>query len=89
MSVPAAPAVPSGAPPALLWRDWYVYQPDGRHIGPLTTDTLARAWLNRQVPQGACVGAAGDGRWWPLEAVTEVMEAARAIQSGPASLGSR
>lgn len=84
-----ASAVPPGAPPSLLWRDWYVYQADGRHIGPLSTDTLARAWLNRQVPQGACVGAAGDGRWWPVEAVTEVMEAARAIQSAPASFASR
>jgi len=80
-----APVEPSSVAPAPLWRDWYVYQPDGRHIGPLSTDTLARAWLNRQVPQGVCVGAAGDGRWWPLEAVPEVMEAVRAIQSAPAS----
>jgi hypothetical protein len=81
-----APVVQPSVEPAPLWRDWYVYQADGRHIGPLSTETLARAWLNRQVPQGVCVGAAGDGRWWPLEAVSELMEAARALQApGPAS----
>ena len=78
MSVaPAPPRMPS-LPPS---RDWYVYSPDGRHIGPLSTDTLARAWLGRKVPVGAWVGATGEQQWWPLDAVPEILDAARVIQA--------
>lgn len=73
---------PSGiynsSPP--LSRDWYVYQPDGRHLGPLSTTFLARGWITGQIPRDVYVGAAGDPNWRPLAHVQEVMEAASAIQ---------
>jgi len=82
VSYPVAPA--SVRPPSELavvpWRDWYVYQANGQHIGPLSTETLARAWLSGKVPQGVFVGALGDSQWWPLEGVPELMNAARAVQ---------
>ncbi|HEY8039617.1 MAG TPA: DUF4339 domain-containing protein [Polyangiaceae bacterium] len=82
--------VPMMPPPLLaapLWRDWYVYQGDGRHIGPLSTDTLARAWLAGKVPQDSYIGAAGDTRWWPLGAVPEIMDAVRAIHESGQNVG--
>ncbi|HEY6464331.1 MAG TPA: hypothetical protein VIY73_29390 [Polyangiaceae bacterium] len=77
---------PSGvfasSPP--LSRDWYVYQPDGRHLGPVSTTFLARGWLTRQVPRDVYVGAAGEPHWRPLVQVQEIMEAARAMELGAA-----
>jgi hypothetical protein len=64
-----------------LSRDWYVYQPDGRHIGPLSTGSLARSWLTRQVPYDVWVGAAGEPQWRPLGQVNEIMDAVRALES--------
>jgi GYF domain 2 len=86
VSYPPAPA--SVRPPSELavvpWRDWYVYQADGRHIGPLSTETLARAWLSGQVPQNVFVGALGDAQWWPLQGVPELLNAAKTIQEAGA-----
>lgn len=69
----------AGAP---LSRDWYVYQPDGRHIGPVSTTFLARNWLSGQVPRDVFVGAAGDPSWRPLWQVIEIMDAVNALQQG-------
>lgn len=87
--VSQAPAAPwsSQAPASLvassppLSRDWYVYQPDGRHIGPVSTWFLAKGWLAGNVPQNVFVGAAGEPQWRPLGQVTEIMEAVRALQA--------
>jgi hypothetical protein len=77
--VPKAPRMPSLAPS----RDGYVYQPDGRHIGPLSTTSLARAWLENQLPRDAYIGASGSKEWWPLGPALEILEAARVIESSP------
>jgi hypothetical protein len=63
-------------------RDWYVYQPDGRHIGPVSTWFLARGWVARQVPHDVFVGAVGEPQWRALGQVQEIMDAVRALQ-GP------
>jgi hypothetical protein len=75
---PPMEVVPSSPP---LSRDWYVYQPDGRHIGPVSTWFLARGWLARQVPHDVFVGAAGEAQWIPLGQAQEIMEAVRALQA--------
>jgi len=64
-----------------LSRDWYVYQSDGRHLGPVSTWFLARGWVARQVPHDIFVGAAGDPQWRPLGQVEEIMDAVRALQA--------
>lgn len=69
------------APSPPLSRDWYVYQPDGRHIGPLSTSFLARGWLARQVPRDVFVGAAGEPQWRPLGQVPEIMDAVREMEA--------
>jgi hypothetical protein len=68
----------ASSPP--LSRDWYVYQADGRHIGPVSTWFLARGWLAGQVPRDIFVGTAGEAQWRPLGQVEEIMEAVRALQ---------
>lgn len=73
------PSRPPSVPPP---RDWWVYQPNGQHIGPLSTASLARAWLANELPRDAYVGAAGDRQWWPLAPALEILEAARALESG-------
>jgi len=78
-AVPAPMALVSSRPP--LSRDWYVYQPDGRHIGPVSTWFLARGWLARQVPHDVFVDAAGEAQWIPLGQAQEIMEAVRALQA--------
>ncbi len=83
------PAHPPSIPPqfapyatsAPLARDWYVYQPDGRHLGPLSTDFLARGWVGRQVPRDIYVGTAGEAGWRPISQVPEIMEAVRALEA--------
>jgi hypothetical protein len=83
------PAHPPSVPPvfapyatsAPLARDWFVYQPDGRHLGPLSTDFLARGWVARQVPHDIFVGAAGEAGWRPISQVAEIMEAVRALEA--------
>jgi hypothetical protein len=78
-----APA-PFPAPPPINTapeRDWYVYQPDGRHIGPVSTWFLARGWLERKVPHDVFVGTVGEPQWRPLGQVTEIMEAVRTLQA--------
>jgi hypothetical protein len=80
--MPAAPAVPMDLMAAVpLSRDWYVYQADGRHIGPVSTSFLARGLLARQVPHDVYVGAAGDPSWRPLGQVAEIMDAVRAFEA--------
>lgn len=82
-----APPAPTPAPMELvassppLSRDWYVYQPDGRHIGPVSTWFLARGWVARQVPHDIYVGTAGESQWRPLGQVEEIMNAVRALQA--------
>jgi hypothetical protein len=69
---------PTNAP---LARDWYVYQADGRHLGPLSTDFLARGWVARQIPHDIFIGCAGEAGWRHIGQVPEIMEAVRALQA--------
>jgi hypothetical protein len=83
------PAHPPSVPPvfapyatnAPLSRDWYVYQRDGRHLGPLSTDFLARGWVARQIPRDIFVGTAGEASWRPIGQVEEIMGAVRALEA--------
>jgi hypothetical protein len=83
------PTHPPSVPPvfapyattAPLSRDWYVYQPDGRHLGPLSTDFLARGWVARQIPRDIFVGAAGEAGWRPISQVAEIMGAVQALEA--------
>lgn len=90
ITLPMTPVASVASPPMELVaagpplsRDWYVYQPDGRHIGPLSTWFLARGWVARQVPHDVFVGAAGEPQWRPLGQVAEIMDAVRALQAPP------
>ncbi len=80
-SVVPSPPMESVASSPPLSRDWYVYQPDGRHIGPVSTWFLARGWVARQVPHDIYVGTAGESQWRPLGQVEEIMNAVRALQA--------
>jgi hypothetical protein len=84
-SAAPAPVVvrPSRAPSSPPPRDWWVYQPDGKHIGPLSTESLARACLEDKVPRNAYVGATGESSWWPLAPTIELLLAARALEDHP------
>lgn len=78
-STPVAACAPVVAPGPS--RDWYVYQPDGRHIGPVSTSFLARGWVARQVPHDLYVGAPGEPGWRPLGQVPEIMDAVRELEA--------
>ena len=75
---------PSSRPPSYsappVARDWYLYMADGRHLGPLSTDFLARGWLTGQIPPNMYVGTAGEPGWYPLAQIPEIMDAVRALQ---------
>ena len=71
---------------AWLWKesgmkDWYVFQTDGHHIGPVSTELLARGIVAGKVPEGAHVGAVGDAQWWPLRQVAEITHAVEALRA--------
>jgi hypothetical protein len=76
-----APVFAPYATTAPLSRDWYVYQHDGRHLGPLSTDFLARGWVARQIPRDIYVGTAGEAGWRPIAQVPEIMEAVQALEA--------
>src|SRR5688500_8771734 len=67
----------------MAMKDWYVYQADGNHIGPVSTDLLARGLLAGKVPRDAHVGAMGDAKWQPLLEVAEIQAATRALEGTP------
>jgi hypothetical protein len=75
---PSYPPPAYSAPPVA--RDWYLYMADGRHLGPLSTDFLARGWLTGQIPPNMYVGTAGEPGWYPVAQVPEIMDAVRALQ---------
>lgn len=62
-------------------KDWYVFQADGHHIGPVSTELLARGIVAGKVPAGAHVGAVGDAQWWPLQDVSEISRAVEALRA--------
>ncbi|MGD0525088.1 MAG: GYF domain-containing protein [Polyangiaceae bacterium] len=79
LAPPSPMELVTSTPP--LSRDWYVYQPDGRHIGPVSTWFLARGWVACQVPHDIYVGTAGEPQWRPLGQVEEIMNAVRALEA--------
>ena len=62
---------------------WYVYDSAGKHVGPVTTDLLARGIVAGKVPREAHVGAVGSASWLPVLEVPEVVLAVRRAESIP------
>jgi hypothetical protein len=72
-------------------KDWYVFQADGNHIGPISTDLLARGVIAGKVQREAHVGARGDTQWYPLLSVPEIQQAIAGLQGqnvGPRPMAS-
>jgi hypothetical protein len=65
--------------------EWYVYQPNGEHIGPVSTELLARAMVGGKIPPDAHIGAKGDAHWQVIAEVAEIQAAVAAYnQQAPA-----
>jgi hypothetical protein len=62
---------------------YYLFQADGKHLGPVTADVLARDAVAGKLPQDAHVGVAGGNTWQPMTSVPEIQEALRRHSSGP------
>ena len=62
---------------------WYVYDSAGQHVGPVTTDLLARGIAAGKVSREAHVGAVGTASWHPVLQVPEVMHALQRAESAP------
>lgn len=72
-------------------KDWYVYQADGNHIGPVSTDLLARGIIAGKVPRDAHLGARGDTQWYPLLSIPEIQQTIASLQGqnvGPRPMSS-
>jgi hypothetical protein len=67
---------------------WFVYQGEGSHVGPVSTDLLVRGIAAGRVPQDAHVAMAGSTEWKPLMTVSELVIALEALDEDapPASL---
>jgi len=65
--------------------NWFVYQPSGNPLGPVSTDLLARGIFTGRVPRDAQVAALGESRWTPVMAVSEIAEMLRSLESGGAT----
>ncbi len=69
-------------------KEWYIYQGDGNHVGPVTSEALARGIAGGKVPRDAHFGAVGDPAWVQVTSVPEIAQAIRALETqgfGPAS----
>ena len=55
--------------------DWFIYQPNGNHFGPVTTDLLVRGVHAGKVPRDAHVAPRGGSGWVALLAVPELVAA--------------
>src|SRR6204780_4411599 len=66
-----APRGPYNPPPAggPAMKEWYIYQADGHHVGPVPSDMLARGVAGGKVPRDAHIGQVGDAQWVPLMSV--------------------
>lgn len=80
----SAPPPPYRTEPPPPTTYWYVYQADGLHIGPLSTELVARGVLTGKIHTGAHVGAAGGMQWWPLLHVAEISYAVDGLRSSGA-----
>ena len=63
--------------------EYYVYQPNQQHAGPMSADDVARAVVTRKIPEGAQYAAVGDTAWGPLEAFQELANAVKALSTAP------
>ena len=55
--------------------EWFIYQPGGNHIGPVTTELVARGVQAGKVPKDAYVAIQSGGGWVPISSVPEIMAA--------------
>ncbi len=58
---------------------WFVITPEGRQVGPVTTDLLVRGISANKVPRDALVARAGDPAWQEMLDVPEIFSALRAL----------
>jgi hypothetical protein len=54
---------------------WFVYQGEGSHVGPVSTDLLVRGITAGRVPKDAHVAMAGSSAWAPLMTIEEIVVA--------------
>ena len=68
---------------------WLVYQAEGTHVGPVTTELLVRGLAAGRVPKDAHVALAGSTQWQPVMAVGELVTALDdlALEPDPAAAG--
>lgn len=52
--------------------EWFVYQPNGQHVGPMPGAALARGVLEGRIPTDAHVARAGATSWQVVTGVAEV-----------------
>ena len=55
--------------------DWYIYQVNGNHVGPVPTDLLVRGIVAGKVPRDSHITSPGDIQWHQLLTVPEVTQA--------------
>ncbi len=55
--------------------EWFVYQPSGQHVGPLTGASLARGVMEGKISRDAHVARAGSPSWQIVTTVHDVMHA--------------
>ena len=58
---------------------WLVYQAEGEHVGPVTTELLVRGLATGRVPRDARVAPAGTTRWQPVMTIGELAAALDAL----------
>jgi hypothetical protein len=63
------------SPGKILIHEWYVCIPEGKAVGPVTTDLLVRGILADKVPRNAFVARPGDDGWTELLDVPEIVHA--------------
>ena len=54
---------------------WFVYQGEGSHVGPVSTELLVRGVAAGRVPKDAHVAMAGSTEWAPLMTIEEIASA--------------
>ncbi len=59
---------------------FFVFSPDGQHIGPASADRIARGVTAGMVPNDAFVSVAGSNQWVPVGSVSEIAAALEATQ---------
>jgi hypothetical protein len=65
---------------------YWVFSADGKHVGPVSAELIARGVAAGKVPEDAFVAPAGTTAWVQIGSVPEIAEAMRAAGSRPSSM---